>query len=84
MPINIKNREAERLLNTLSRKLRVGKTSIVLELLRRESARQSRIADVESRRRQIAAISRRAAKKIRHGDETPEEIIGYDERGLPT
>ncbi len=29
------------------------------------------------------AISRRAGRLPRRTDKTPEEIIGYDERGLP-
>ena len=42
MAINLKNREAEQLLNALSRRTSLGKTKIVLDLLRAESARQER------------------------------------------
>ncbi|GMU61809.1 MAG: hypothetical protein AMXMBFR34_35720 [Myxococcaceae bacterium] len=83
MAINIKNREAERLLNALARKTRMGKTEIVLDLLRTESARQARLGGLEERRRRIKAIARKAARKAARVKLTPDQIVGYNAAGLP-
>lgn len=84
MAINLKNREAERLLNALARRTRQGKTQLVLELLRAESARQERLGNVEERRRKIKALIRRSSRKARGRPVSADEAIGYDENGLPT
>ena len=82
MPINIKNREAERLLDWLSEKKRMRKSQVVLELLRREAAVQARLAGVDERKKRIIAISRRAARRTGPTAPAPDQIIDYDERGL--
>ena len=82
MPINIKNREAEQLLNRLSKKKGVGKSQLVLELLRREASLQARLAGSNERKKRIDAISRRVAKRIARDAPSPEDVIGYDEHGL--
>ena len=84
MAINIKNQEAERLLNRLSKKRRLGKSQLVLELLRREADRQARLSDFDRRKRQIDLISQRYVRRAGRHAPSHEEIIGYDERGLPT
>ena len=83
MAINIKNREAEALLASLARRTRLGKTRLVLELLRQESARQARLGDVEARKRKIKAVARRFARKAAASTLTDEQILGYDQNGLP-
>lgn len=83
MAINLKNREAELLLRALSRGMSQGKTKIVLDLLRAESVRQARLADVDGRKKKIKALARRTARKARNRERTPEELIGYDKHGLP-
>ena len=83
MAINLKNREAEQLLRALSRRTNQGKTKIVLDLLRAESARQARLGDIDGRRSKIKALVKRTARKARNRDLTPEQIVGYDTRGLP-
>ena len=84
MAINIKNQEAERLLEQLSKKRGIGKTQLVLELLRREAAHESRLRGTEQRRKRIEAIAARAARKIGSNPPSHEEVLGYDESGLPT
>ena len=83
MAINLKNREAEQLLKALSRKTRLGKTRIVLELLRVESARQARIADVDGRKRRIKALIKRASRRAHNRHLTPDQLIGYGKTGAP-
>jgi antitoxin VapB len=83
MAINIKNREAERLLAELSTRTGKGKSQLVLELLRREAARQARLGETAERRRRIEEISRRFADRVPSDAPSPEQIIGYDDHGLP-
>ncbi len=83
MAINIKNREAEQLLDELATRMGKGKSQLVLELLRREAARQSRLGNQETRRKRIQSLSRSFSRKARDQHATPEEIIGYGDDGLP-
>jgi hypothetical protein len=84
MSINIKNAEAERLLNALAKRTGKGKTEVVLELLRERARLQARLDNVEERRAKIKALLKRAAAKAKNLDKTDDEIIGYDSHGLPT
>jgi len=85
MTIRIDNPEIETLLEEI-RALSGRELDEILLALAREEAeklRRSRPGDVEGRRARLEAISRRAAAKIPEDAPTPEEIIGYDENGLP-
>jgi antitoxin VapB len=82
MALNIKDPEADRLARELSQKtgetITKAVTTALRERLQRECARRPlRLKD------EIIAISRRAAALPRRTGRTPEELIGYDERGLP-
>lgn len=82
MALNIKDPEADRLARELSRKtgetITKAVTTALRERLQRQSARHPlRLKD------EIVAISRRAAALPRRTGRAPEEIIDYDERGLP-
>lgn len=82
MALNIKDPEADRLARELSQKtgetITKAVTTALRERLQREGARHPlRLKD------EIIAISRRAAALPRRTGRTPEELIGYDERGLP-
>jgi antitoxin VapB len=83
MAISIKNREAETLLQEIQAVTRRGKSQIVLDLLRHEVARLRRSHQVESRRQTLESIAERYAARLPHIHPSPEEIIGYDETGLP-
>jgi hypothetical protein len=85
MSINIKNKEAERLLAEIKRKTGKGTSEVVLDLLRAEHARltedqQRRVAEALEWTRQwqakIAAETRPDAPAI-------DEILQWDENGLP-
>lgn len=85
MSINIKNKEAERLLGEIKKMTGKGATDLVLELLRQEKARldgalEREIADgLES-----ARILREEWNKRPLVDPRPiDEILDYDENGLP-
>ncbi len=83
MAISIKNREAESLLQEIRAATHRGTSQIVLELLRHEAARLRRSRQYESRRHKLEQISERYARRLPTSTLTPEEIIGYDENGLP-
>ena len=84
MPINIRNREVEQLVEELRQETGRGITEIVLDLLRREVARTRRLRDVDERRRRIESLAARYRARLPAQTETPEVIIGYDEHGLPS
>ncbi len=87
MALNIKNPEAERLARELA--ALTGETiaetvvKALRERLRRENARTGIAFPGRVLTDEIMAISRRAGRLPRRRGQTPEQIIGYDERGLP-
>ena len=84
MAVNIKNREVEELLAEIKAATGKGTSRVVLDLLRKEAARIRRLRSVEHRRREIDALTRRYAARMADRPAAPDEIIGYDEDGLPT
>jgi len=83
MPVlNIKDPEAYRLAADLARLTGKSLTRVVIDALKTETQRtvlQPKQIDYA----RIRAIQDRVAGKLARGHRTPEEIIGYDERGLP-
>ena len=84
MALNIRNPETERLAAELARETGETKTEAVTKALR---DRLSRVRRDRSPRRGLAhelnEIGRRCAALPVVDDRTPDEILGYDERGLP-
>ncbi len=83
MAFNIKNEEADRLARQLVATTGESLTDAVLVALRERLERE------EARRRiGVADRLRRLAAEVRelpvHDDRAPEEILGYDEHGLPS
>ena len=83
MALNIRNPETERLAEALARLTGETKTEAVrralrdrLERLRRERS-ERRLAD------ELDEIARHCAGLPVRDGRTPEEILGYDQRGLP-
>ena len=82
MSLNIKNAEADRLVDALSKLTGESKTQAVIEALRERLQRASRERDREALAADLLAIGKRCAAYGRrdlsdHGD------LLYDERGLP-
>lgn len=83
MALNIKDVEADRLARELAARTGETLTETVIQALRERLNRhcaktaQPHVSD------EIMAISRRAARLPRHTGRTPDDIIGYDEHGLP-
>ena len=84
MAIIIDNVEAEDLLARLTAMTGKSAAELIVDLLRRESDQLRRARDIGARRRQVEAISREYAARMQPNPQTPDEIIGYDENGLPT
>lgn len=87
MSINIKNREAERLLAEIKQATGKGTSAVVLDLLRAEKERlkQAGDEDREKRWRALRDIQARVAAAESPFGPTVEEIMEdmYDENGLP-
>jgi len=83
MSINIKNREVVRLLAELRRATGKGASQVVLDLLRKESARFRRHCKRDERRRRVLAGCRAYSGRLKGRRPSADDMIGYDEYGLP-
>ncbi len=82
MALNIKDPEADRLARELAARTGETITQTIVRALRERLKRETAKTSV-GLKEEIMAISRRAGRLPRLTDKSPEEIIGYDERGLP-
>lgn len=83
MALNIKNPEAERLARELAEATGENITRAVTQALRERLIRKTgRVPDV-TLREDIRRIQERVASLPVLDDRTPDEIVGYDEHGLP-
>jgi antitoxin VapB len=84
MGINIKNEETQKLIRELSGLTGESMTNAVKhaveERLRREKAKRGREGVAE----RLMEIGRQCASLPVLDDRTPDEILGYDEHGLPS
>lgn len=83
MPLNIRNPETERLAAELARRTGETKTEAVTRALRERLARLRR---ARARRRladELEEIARHCAALPVLDRRTPDEILGYDDQGLP-
>jgi antitoxin VapB len=83
MALSIKHPEADRLARELAAHTGETLTEAVVVSLRERLARTTGRASVGSLREELAAIRQRCAALPVLDRRTPEEILGYDERGLP-
>lgn len=84
MTLAIKDRETVSLLEEIGTATGREVGDVMRDLARQEAERIRKERDIKERRRRIEEISRRAAAKIPKDAPSPDEIIGYDEWGLPT
>jgi antitoxin VapB len=81
--LNIKNDEAHKLASELARLTGESLTSAVTLALRERLARERR----RSRTDRVAASLMKIGSEfaaLAHTDRSPDEILGYDDHGLPT
>jgi antitoxin VapB len=83
MPLSIRNAEVERLARSLSRLTGEGLTQTILEALRERHQRIRAAREQDQLFEDLSAIARRTAALPRLDNRSPDEIIGYDENGLP-
>jgi antitoxin VapB len=81
--LSIKHPEADRLARELAARTGESLTDAVVIALRERLARQTGRARAASLREDLATIRQRCASLPVLDERTPQEIIGYDERGLP-
>jgi len=86
MALSIRDPETDRLARELARLTGESMTGAIRVALEERLAREKRRreADIDRRRRAINAIVERFAKLPVLDDRSDEEILGYDENGLPT
>lgn len=84
MALNIKNDEADRLARQLAESTGESLTDTVIRALRERLERVQGRARPGALRDEIARIQERVATLAVLDDRSDEEILGYDEHGLPT
>ena len=82
MPINIKDPETDQLARRLATLTGESITVAIKTALREHIERDERTRGKASYE-ELLAIATRIASRIDRDGRTPDEIIGYDERGLP-
>jgi antitoxin VapB len=84
MALSIKDPEADRLARDLAARTGESLTQVVIVALRERLARETGRSRVIPLREELAEISRRCAALPVLDDRSADEIIGYDDRGLPS
>jgi antitoxin VapB len=83
MALHIRHPEADRLARRLAKTTGKPLTQVVIEALRDRLHREERRVAFPRLKDEIMAISHRAAALPRRAGRSADEIIDYDERGLP-
>jgi antitoxin VapB len=84
MALNIKNPHTERLAHLLAEATGESLTEAVTVALRERLASVSRARDVDGIIRSVERIQAMVAALPVRDSRTPDEILGYDEYGLPS
>lgn len=84
MTLAIKDRETVSLLEEIGTATGREVGDVLRDIVRQEAERIRKERDFQERLARLEEISRRAAAKIPKDAPSPDEIIGYDEWGLPT
>jgi antitoxin VapB len=83
MALNIKSAEADRLARELARRRQLTITAAVIAALRAELERESQRVRAPGMAEQLLAIGARYAALPGYDERSDDEILGYDEHGLP-
>ena len=83
MAVSIKNEETERLARELAKRTGVSITEAITTALREQLAREEGKRSALRVRDELLVIGRRCAALPDLDTRSPEEILGYDEIGLP-
>jgi antitoxin VapB len=83
MALNIKSSEADKLARELARRRRLSITEAVIVALRAELDRESQRIRAPGMAKQLLAIGARYAALPSYDERSDDEILGYDEHGVP-
>jgi antitoxin VapB len=83
MAISIKNEETERLARELAKRTGLSLTEAITIALREQLAREEGKRSASRIRDELLAIGRRCAALPDLDTRSPDDILGYDETGLP-
>jgi len=83
MALNIKNAKAEKLAAQLAQRLGTTKTDAIIRALEEKIARDRPMRAAMPQRERLEAIIARVSRRRVRDDRSADEILGYDERGLP-
>jgi len=83
MALSIKNQEAERLARLVAKKTGETLTSAIEQALRERLERLQRRQSAPAKIERLLEIANRVAALPRLDNRTADEILGYDENGLP-
>jgi len=84
MALSIKNQEAERLARLVAKQTGESLTGAIEQALRERLERLQRKQQAPVRIERLLEIANRVAALPRLDKRTPDEILGYDENGLPS
>jgi antitoxin VapB len=84
MPLSIKHRDADELARRLAEATGQSITDAVIDALRAQLKRETGRRTAPRLQAELRAISDRCAALPDYDTRTPEEIIGFDEHGVPT
>jgi antitoxin VapB len=84
MPLSIKDPEADRLARELSKRTGQTITEAVTNALREQLAREERKVDDDTLVEDVLEIARHFSSLAVLDPRSDDEILGYDENGLPT
>lgn len=86
MALSIKNPEVERLAREIAQRRRVSITEAIRQSLERDSDRERKRSEEDRQEllQRLIAIAESAAAIPDISDRTEDEILGYDEFGIPT
>ena len=84
MALSIKNDEADRLARELATLTGESLTEAVVLSLRERLERKRALEDARPLAERLMAIGRRCAGRPRLDARTPDEVLDYDENGLPS
>jgi antitoxin VapB len=83
MALNIKNPEADRLVREIAATTHTSYTEVVLTALREKLAREVGRRSSIRLREEVARIQERMAQLPTLDPRKPDEILGYDDDGVP-
>lgn len=84
MPLNIKHPDADRLARELARRRKRSITDVVLEALEAALAKERQAVRSPGLAEELLGIGERYAALPNLNSRSDDEILGYDDHGLPT